>query len=186
MTVSTATEKVLIYHIDPDDRLCEFNATWDEFAWGNDGEATVAERVLGHPLWEFVTDSSVLLLYKQIVQRARTGRMVHFQYRCDAPEWRRLFDMTIKASVDGDVIFLSKLCWDERRPTVALLDAKNERDRRWVLSCSWCQKIKLPNDIWVPVEEAVDHLGLLAEETLPVLTHGICPKCKAGMLSKLA
>ena len=69
---------------------------------------------------------------------------------------------------------------------MALLDGKMPRNQHWTTVCSWCQKFILPVGRWVPVEEAVADLGLLAGDAQPRLTHGICPHCKADLLSKLS
>ncbi|MCF7761541.1 MAG: hypothetical protein K9M98_13665 [Cephaloticoccus sp.] len=186
MTESTTLEQVLIYHIDKDDRLCDFNAGWSEFARANDGESVMPECVLGRSLWDFVGDAHVTQIYRQLVGRARAGHGVEFQYRCDAPDKRRLFKMTITANAEGVVQFSSRLLWEQVRMRVALLDARQPRDHHWMRSCSWCQKIKLESDRWEPVEVAVLQLNLLAGDSLPQLTHGICPDCKADMLGKFS
>lgn len=178
-------EEELVYHIDDKDRLCELSAAWTQFALANDGAAVMPERVLGRPLWDFIGDDHVCELYRRMVKRARAGYPAQFDYRCDAPEWRRRFRMTIRAGEDGAVVFLSQLRWQEQRPQVDMLDANMPRSGNWVRVCGWCQNVALPDGSWVPVEAAVAQLDLLAEEALPRLTHGICPPCHSGMMAQL-
>jgi hypothetical protein len=58
------------------------------------------------------------------------------------------------------------------------LQAGAPRDNRLLRVCSWCQQVALPDSTWVPVEVAVQRLGLLEAETFPGLTHGICEPCR--------
>ena len=179
-------EQELAYRIDEMDRLCELSAAWEAIALANDGAAAVPERVLGRPLWDFIQDSTVRDLYRQLLRRTRSGSPVQFDYRCDAPLWRRRFGMTIRATAGGTVEFLSRLQWQEQRPRVDILDANIPRGERWVRVCSWCQNVALPEDNWVAVEEAVNQLDLLADEAMPKLTHGICPPCHSDLLGQLS
>lgn len=175
----------LNYRIDAEDRVIGVNDAWGEFAAANDGGEVIAEKVIGRPLWDFVSGEGIAELYWQMIRRAREGHAVEFTYRCDAPEWRRLFRMTVQSHAHGVVEFRSVLEWEEQRPKVQLLDCHQARDERWTRVCSWCQNVAVSDDAWLPVEEAVARLELLATETMPKLTHGICPACRAGMMTKL-
>ena len=186
MNLPTSREQEIVYQIDGNDQLCHVNATWAQFALENDGVNLLPDRILGRSLWDFIGDTHVLEIYRQIVQRVRSGFPAEFDCRCDSPEWRRQFRMTIRKEAGGTVEFLSQLRWEEPRARVDLLDVKIRRSEYWVRVCCWCQNIVLPDGSWVPVEEAVEQLGLLGEETLPRLTHGICPPCHSGMMAQLA
>lgn len=184
MNLSTLPPQELLYYIDAMDRLCAVSGDWVAFAQANDGNAVMPERVLGRSLWDFIEDPNIRELYRQMIQRVRSGFLAQFDYRCDAPEWRRQFRMTIRTAADGTVEFLSQLLWKEQRPRVDLLDVTIMRSEQWVRVCSWCQNVALPNGKWVSVEEAVEELRLLTEEALPKLTHGMCPPCHTGMIAQ--
>lgn len=185
MKPSKVREQVVVYHIDPMDRLCEVNSAWSEVALANDGAGAMPDRVMGGSLWDFIEDSHVQELYRQILHRVRAGHPAQFDYRCDAPEWRRLFRMTIRMAAGGTVEFSSRLAWEEQRQQVDLLDPKIPRIGDCVRVCSWCQKISMPDGSWVAMEKAVAQLGLMEKEALPKLTHGICPPCHSGMMRLL-
>ncbi len=176
---------VLNYRIDADDRLVSVNEAWGEFARRNEGEAVKPERVIGRPLWDFVSGAGIVELYAQMVKRAREGHPVEFSYRCDAPEWRRVFRMEVRGIEDGGVEFCSMLEGEVPRPKAWLLDREQTRDERWARVCSWCQNVALDDKTWVPVEEAVARLELMMGDTVPQLTHGICPACSEAMARKL-
>lgn len=186
MNLNDFRKQDLIYSIDANDRLCSLSEDWEQCAMANDGASVLSECVFGRSLWDFIEDTAVRELYRQMVHRARSGHPAQFKYRCDAPEWRRQFRMTICTRADGKVEFLSQLIWEEQRPRVDILDVKIPRNEQWVRVCSWCQNIALPDGSWVSVEEAVEEMGIMAEETLPRLTHGICPPCYSGMMEQFS
>lgn len=171
----------LIYRIDPMGRVAYVNPVWDEFARNNHGESVLAERILGTSLMAAITDKTVRELYVRIIERARAGVPMRFRYRCDAPDKCRTFEMNVGLREGGEVEFVSTLLHEETRPAITWLESGVSRDERMLRVCSWCQKVALPDDNWVPVEEAVEILHLLEADRLPRITHGICDPCKVGM-----
>ena len=168
----------LVHRIDAEDRISYVNPAWSDFARANQGEAVMPEQVLGSSLLESVKDPTVQQLYSEMIKRARAGKPVRFKYRCDAPDRRRTFEMDIRQLDNGEVEFISALRHEEVRPAVAMLQAGAPRDKRLLRVCSWCQQVALPDRTWVPVEVAVQRLGLLEAETFPGLTHSICEPCR--------
>jgi hypothetical protein len=143
------------------------------------------DHILGRKLSSCFTDPTLRELYRQLVDLARQRRPVRFSYRCDAPAFRRLFEMRIQGGDQGGVEFASTPKWQEPRTAVPLLDCHQVRNRKLVRACSWCQRIATAGQ-WLPVEAAVEALGLMESATLPALTHGICEECHAGMLTVIA
>lgn len=177
----------LVYRIDAANRLTWVNPAWVAFARANHGEAMVPEKILGQDLLAALADTTIRLLYQTMIQRARGGSRVCFEYRCDAPDRRRTFQMEIQSRPGNEVEFRSTLVHEERRPLVELLQPGRSRDpERFVRVCSWCQRIALPDRSWVEVEQAVATLEIFKTERLPRLTHGICETCLAGVEKMLA
>ena len=112
-----------------------------------------------------------------MIKLARDGKPTHFNYRSDSPKWRRVFEMIIYQADSGEVEFVSTLVHEERRPPVALLESNRQRDDRLLHVCSWCQRVGLPDKVWLPVEEVVQLLHLAETEPLPRIAHGICGSC---------
>ena len=175
----------LIYRIDAGGRISYVNSVWSDFALKNQGESVLPERVLGTRLLEAVTDRTVREMYQWMIRRAREGVPARFCYRCDAPDKRRTFEMSIRQIADGQVEFASTLLHEEARPAVALLETTAQREERMLRVCSWCQKVALPDGAWVPVEEAVNTLRLMEAERVPHITHGICGGCKTEMKASI-
>lgn len=165
--------------------MAAVSESWETFAKANGGAAAVSAQVLGRPIWDFIRDRNVRQLYRHLVERARGGRPLEFRYRCDSPTERRVFVMRIRATADGGIEFSSELLSATPRPPVGLLAAEAVRSLAAVRVCSWCQRIAVGPDEWVEAEVAVDRLELLHSETLPALTHGICPACYDRMLDLL-
>lgn len=177
----------LVYRIDAANRLTWVNPAWVDFARANDGEQVVPEKVLGQDLLAALTDPTIRSLYQTMIQRARAGAVVRFEYRCDAPDRRRTFVMEIQLRPGDEVEFRSTLVHEVLRPAVELLQVGQPRDREhFVRVCSWCQRIALPDRRWIEVEQAVAALALFKSDRLPRLTHGICESCLEGVERMLA
>ncbi len=72
----------------------------------------------------------------------------------------------------------------ERREPVAVFDVrKTPRSSETLSVCSWCKAVETAQ-AWMQLEQAVVRLGLFAAETLPRISHGICPDC-SGRLTTL-
>lgn len=173
----------IVYRIDAEDRITFVNREWVDFARGNRGDAVMPEHMIGRRLWTCVADPTVFEIYSRLVAQARAGRTARFDYRCDAPARRRWFAMEIRPWEGGEVQFSSQLLREETRPSVMLLESGRSHDDRFVRVCSWCQRVAVPPDAWLPVEQAVAILHLLEDEKLPRLTHGICEPCADRMLA---
>ena len=186
MSHAEAPPLTVIYRIDAEDRISHVDNGWCFFAGENEGQAMTRANVLGQSLWDHICDPTTVELYRQMVKRAREGHPVRFDYRCDSPERRRLFRMTITLVEAGQIEFVSQLRREEVRPKVVLLDRlEQNRSEELVSICSWCEKAALPDGRWVPVEDAVVAMGLMQRERMPGLTHGICERCKLRMMRQI-
>ncbi len=174
------------YQIDASDRFIQMNDGWSEFARGNDGEQVMPEVVLGEPLWNYISDSTIQDIYRRLVLIARQGRNSSFRYRCDAPRYKRTFQMEITATEQGHVKFTSTLLSEEERAAVPLLMARTRSSNIYVRICSWCHVVAWPGETWKPLEAAAERVVDVDEADLPELTHGICETCAQSMLDLLA
>jgi hypothetical protein len=174
------------YWIDAQDRVIRVNDEWARFAAENDGETVgPATGIVGQTLWSFIDDPTLCNLYREMVLLARIGRPIVFGFRCDAPCFRRVFQMRISGGTGGEVEFASTLESEEAREAVSLLDCRQPRNDRFLRMCSWCQRVETDSR-WLPVEEAVMALGLMSGHTLPAITHGICDECHARMMAEIS
>lgn len=161
------------------------NDEWDRFAAANTGERAAAARVLARPLWDFIADATTQTLYQQALKLIRDGRVLRFSFRCDAPDRRRLFEMTVAPGPDGTIEFRTRTVSDEGRPAVPLLDPAAPRTDEAVRVCGWCNKV-FAAGAWVELEEAVERLRLFECAAVPALTHGVCEPCYEQMTATVS
>lgn len=51
--------KEVVYQIDRNDCLVQFNDQWDRFAANNDSPHLVGEKISKLPLWNFICDTAI-------------------------------------------------------------------------------------------------------------------------------
>lgn len=172
------------YHIDHNDSLDAFNEGWLAFAEANGGELLHPSRIRGRQLWEFIADPTTAQLYRSMLVRLRRGgNPIRFRFRCDAPDRRRLLEMDMTGDGVGGIHFDVTSIHEEARAPVLLLDPNRVPGNGLLTICAWCKRVRLPEDAWVEVEDAVDALNLFEGALLPGLTHGVCPTCSETILA---
>jgi hypothetical protein len=177
-----ATSPAIRYWIDAQDRVIRVNDEWANFAAQNEGGPVgPAAEILDRTIWSFIEDPTLCDLYREMVLLARKGRPVAFSFRCDAPCFRRVFEMRISSETGEEVEFASTLESEEAREEVSFLNFHQPRNDEFVRMCSWCQRVQA-NGVWLPVEAAVVALGLMSGPTVPAITHGICEDCHKKMM----
>ena len=177
---------VVEYWIDADDVVYWSGAGWVDFARDNDAPQLV-DMAPGRTLWSHFDGDEVCDLWRALVSRVRSElAAATVPLRCDAPDVRRWFEMTITPGDDGTVRFRSVLVFDEPRPAVPFLDLKTERDPAApaISLCSWCGQADDASR-WVGIEELVRCRRLLEESVVPAISHGICPSCRELMSAEL-
>ena len=177
----------LSYAIDGSDRIVSVNNEWAAFAQSNAGTELLPPGILGTSLWTAIQDASTRELYRLILRRVRAGTTdVVFQFRCDSPGHRRLLEMRVERGAEEYVKFSTTTVAREERIAVPLLDATQARSDDLLTVCSWCMCVVLPDETWVDVEQAVAKLELFDAAQLPLVTHGMCPRCFDVMSSAIA
>ena len=106
-------------------------------------------------------------------------------FRCDSPELRRHMRLEIEPLRERAIEFRGVFVAAEPRPLLRLVARNASRSEALLVSCSFCLRIRLPDDEWVEAEDAVVRLGLLARERIPRLAHGVCPACKARLHDRM-
>lgn len=172
------------YTLNEHDHIVAVNDEWDAFAAANGAAHLTAGQVLGRSIWDFVTDNTTRLLYRDVLARVRRNRAIRFTFRCDAPDCRRQLEMEVSADPSGRTSFCVRTLAEEPRPTQPLLDVAHPRNSQWLRVCGWCKKVDLRGR-WVEVEEAVEALGLFNQADLPQVTHGICDDCYVKMAAAI-
>jgi hypothetical protein len=182
---ATAT-MVIDYRIDERDVLTDVGDAWAQFAREN-GAPELAVPAPDRTLWSYIDQPEISELWQLVVERVRTmQRAARVPFRCDAPDARRWFEMTIAPAPAGSVHFRSVLAFEESRPPVALLDADAERDpdAQPVPLCSWCGRGEHEGR-WLAIEDLLQAARLLERVPMPPISYGICAACRNEMAAEL-
>lgn len=173
------------YRVDATGILTDVSPNWDAFALANDGSHLVAKYVVGRPLLDFITDDTTRLIYALVFERlsSRTEPL-KFPFRCDSPDKRRSMEMTLQPLPEGGLRLESRVLYVERRPPVAVLDARAERGDGLLRMCSWCKRVEVARE-WVELERYVADSGVMSAPKPPRVTHGMCPSCSAEVLGQI-
>lgn len=167
----------IVYRLNSQDEFIYLNEGWVNFAVANDASGLLPERVLGRPLWDFIIDETTIQLYREILDQVHAGRSVKFNFRCDAPEYRRHMEMIITRRDGSNVQFETRTVREEERPRQELLDWRAPRVSDLLRICGWCKRVDVGEGRWGEVEEAVTAFRLFERQLLPMLTHGMCEAC---------
>lgn len=166
----TKADMVTSYTLDRDNRIICLGGSWDDFALKNDGSNAMAEKVIGHSLWNFVEGFEVQSFLNAIFFAVRQkNQPFSTLYRCDTSNKARLFKMTATPNSLGHVHVGHQLIEPPRiaaPSSVMTLDSIMCSNR-----CSMCCSFKVD-------EEWVDPFAYPETEFFPY-SHVICPSCKA-------
>ncbi len=177
---------VVEYSIDANDVVIDVGQSWADFARDNDAPELVV-LPSDRTLWAYFDSDEVKELWRLLVERVRAMQQgAEVPFRCDAPDARRWFDMSITPESDGRVHFRCVLVFEEARPSVSLLDIHLERDVGLapVPLCGWCGRAQ-HGSRWLDIEELVRAARLLERSSMPPISHGTCPSCREEMSAEL-
>jgi hypothetical protein len=162
------------------------NSAWSAFAGENDGMQLLPPAILGRALWDFITDTTTVQIYRQLFARVRAGiGPVKFAFRCDAPTKRRLLEMNITKQPTGTLKCVVRPLRVEDRPAVPTFGSAKADSDALLRVCGWCKRTPDANGEWLEVEQALLRLALFQQPTLPTITHGICEDCQRAMTAAL-
>jgi hypothetical protein len=176
----------VVYTLDEHDHIVGVNAGWAAFATENDGTQLLPPAILGRALWDFITDTTTVQIYRRLFARVRAGvGPVKFAFRCDAPTKRRLLEMHIAQQPSGTLKCVVRSLRVEDRPAVPNFASAQTDSDALLRVCGWCKRTPDANGEWLEVEQALSRLALFQQPALPTITHGICEDCQRAMTAAL-
>src|SRR5215218_3529559 len=98
----------VIYRIDAQDRLVYADGAFHRFADAA-GVPDLAEQWYGRSIWQCIGDDELRAVFVALVARARAGRTVAVNTRCDSPGLARSVAMEIAPASGGGVEFRCRL-----------------------------------------------------------------------------
>lgn len=180
-----AKEMAIRYQINDGDTLVYVNDAWQKAVIADGYLELQADYILRRNLFDFITDSTTRMLYRDLLQQVRGGRSLKLSFRCDTPAQRRWMEMAICLTERRMVEFSIYLLRCEERLLMPLLDPTHSRSDALLYMCSWCKQVRIEPNQWVEIEKAVITLHLFDQPLLPELSHGICPRCLASLTKKI-
>jgi hypothetical protein len=167
----------MVYRIDPNDVVVHVDGAFRRFADAA-GVPELPENALGHELWSFIADEELRALYHALVARARTGRVVHLETRCDSPSLARSVELDITLCPNRDVEIACKL------GGARLLSPALPSGSELLRLCAWCYRAER-GGTWRGIEQVVADERLLEQPVVPLVTHGICDACLSDAAAEL-
>ncbi len=159
------------YTIDAKCRITGVDGDWDAFALENDGADAVADKVIGHSLWDFVSGWDTCGFLNALFFWTRR-RMEPYQttYRCDSPLAPRMFRMTILPGPDSALTISShELRAPGLIPRMVFVDQPNVAEAR----CSMCCRVQTAGTWAEPFA--------IPQVRFADTPHLICPECRFKM-----
>jgi len=179
---SSGLGQVVEYCIDADDIVTTVGEGWTEFAEENNAPE-LAASVGSRTLWSCFGNDEIRDVWRLIVERVRADDIeLQVPLRCDAPDTRRWFEVSVTPKEAGAVLFRSVCVYEESRAAVPLLDCAAERadDVAAVPLCSWCGHGH-DGSRWLEIGQLVRESRMLESSSMPAIEYGICPDCREAM-----
>lgn len=169
----------VIYSVDRFDRIISVNREWVQVAYEYELEQLFTDRIIGQNLWRYLAKGVTQDLYRMVMERIRkTGEDVAFELRCDLPEKRRLYRLSMSLGDESSIIFRVDPVEFENRPEQEffrsiVLGGKSEL----VNMCSWCCRFKGQDGSWLEVEDFVALTpGTMSSDSTRI-SHSMCGDC---------
>ena len=177
-------ESDIVYRINDRDEIIYVNKAWDAFASSNDGASVSSEKVLDRRLWDFLSDFSTQEIYRKIILKASTGKIVKFNIRCDSPMVRRLLGMSVSPCHNAKVEFRTHTMSEQTRSAIASIHFSKSDSQLIIKSCSWCNRFQHDGD-WHEIEDAVSLMSPFERSARFAISHGMCDDCGKRLLTEV-
>lgn len=168
------TVETTSYWLDKEDRIVKVGGRWDHFALENDGKEITSSRVVGNPIWKYISgDASVMWLRTLLDYSRMTNTILERTYRCDSPAKRRFMKMTVTPESKGTLRidhFVERV--EERKAPVYIYPGNPPKV---LFRCSVCGKINKGEQWYEP-----DHLSIKEQHQDGVfVAYSVCEQCKS-------
>ena len=172
----------VVYTVDQTDRIQSVNDAWSAFAFANEGREALPSSVIGHSLWDFMSDPTTIHVYRQLFENVRASReFARLSIRCDSPARRRLCELTISSLPEDGLEFRICTIHEDRRESIPLLEVQGERSLAFLRICSFCKRVPERSGRWMEVEEAIATVEALRKKPPPKLVPCVCEDCEYRM-----
>lgn len=175
---TNASGKTLIvtYRVDAKDRIEAVGGGWDRFAEENGAEELSQGAVLGLQLRSFLSGDVTRMYVDSMLSKARrTGQAFSLNYRCDSPERKRIFEMTLEAC-EGSVLSTHRLLCESALtlPLFSNGDSLPSDDAPVLRRCSICNRLSTRDGEYIEPED-----WPADEQRHLKVIHNVCKPCQS-------
>ena len=164
------------YVLDEALRILWIGGEWDEFALANGGTAAQANQMLATPLLDHVSGASTQASLARMIATVREMHApLRIDYRCDAPQMLRRFQLTIQPMKDNRVLMVHDLR-DAHRFDAPLPAWHSDPDAT-AQKCSFCGAVR--PDGGATAGHGWDFAEDLGADHPVAVAYVICPACTA-------
>ncbi len=170
-----------VYVLDRNDCLARVGAAWDSAAIANGVPELCAASALGTSLWSHIGDPTTAELYRLILDRVRSGRLVNVPFDGSGPGVLRQMRLHLRPLPGGQVECRSTVVREHWQGTVRSSAPGPVPPPMRLTVCSWCGRMRVETE-WRDVEVAVTALQVFTAAGPSVISHGACPACAVRLL----
>ena len=167
------------YCVDEHDVVANIDHWWLAFAKENNAAELSEAAVVGHSLWDFISDEPTRILYSEIHSHVRaTGNPITVPFRCDSPTLQRYMQLTVSSVAGKQLLYTSSLIRAVSQRHLSLLDPSQKRSNEYLTMCSFCKRSFVEPTDWLELENIALKLRLYDKQTVPGVLYTVCPDCE--------
>ncbi|MFP4381908.1 MAG: PAS domain-containing protein [Candidatus Sumerlaeia bacterium] len=180
-------KNIYVYEVDAEDKITSVSDNWEPFARENAWlQGTCRKNIIGQSMWSFIHDPETRMIYKYMHEAVRSGKKIGpIPFRCDSPRERRYLELIMRPLDDGHIEITSRIVKTEKREYMPLLEKERENSDERLRICSMCKKIATDEGEWLEIEDYVSRFALFERDTLPTLSHSLCPDCQEATMNQI-
>jgi len=128
-------------------------------------------------------DAETRMIYAKIFERVRaSGQTVRFQIHCDALQVIRILEARIVPLANAHLEVGFRVLKEQARDPSVILEVCGA-DQPFITMCSYCGDLKDREGKWQALEREITSTDLFSVQSLPKISHGMCPDCAKNFLA---
>lgn len=132
---------------------------------------------LGCDIKTIYADAESRMLYEKLFEKTRElGKAVSIRSRCDDTTTIRHMEIEVMP-MSGGLLMVEIRLLDERQRNAGWVRQHFSTLPEIITMCSLCGDIRDERGRWQAIEAEINRLGMFSMETLPRISHGLCPEC---------
>ena len=164
------------YWLNSADTIIAVGSGWDSFASENEGQAVVADLVVGRSLWDFIAGDPTRMWLSSILTLARIGSTpVSRPYRCDSSTVKRFMNLEIFKEADERMHLVHTLVRTEPMASPRSFTPTISSGKKTMQRCSVCNRVNTSTG-WTDADHLDPSLG-----TPIAIIYAVCADCMRFM-----